>query len=124
VVRDLEPVPVVLAPRAKVVHVLVNLVKNGIEAMREAPPERRVLTLQLRGLAGQVELRVNDAGVGIAAEQLLQVFRYGFTTKKDGHGFGLHSCANLVARLGGTIHAESSGPERGATFVVRFPASA
>lgn len=60
------------------------------------------------------------AGVSHGAEELDPVFGYGFTTKPGGHGFGLHTCANHVAQVGGSIRAESSGPGRGATFSLRF----
>jgi len=124
VVRDLAPVPPVLAQRAKLVHILVNLVKNGIEAMQATPLPQRVLTVRLRNGEHGIELRVTDAGEGIPEGNLLRVFSYGFTTKAGGHGFGLHTCANHVARMGGTIHAESDGAGRGASFVLRFRAAA
>jgi DNA-binding LacI/PurR family transcriptional regulator/signal transduction histidine kinase len=125
VVRDLVPVPAVLAQRAKLVHVLVNLVKNGIEAMQATPVAQRLLTIRLRNGERGVELRVTDAGEGIPEANLLRVFSYGFTTKTGGHGFGLHTCANHVARMGGTILAESGGEGKGASFVLRFqPAAA
>jgi signal transduction histidine kinase len=124
VVRDLVPAPPVMAQRSKLVHVVVNLVKNGIEAMRETPAAERVLTLRLRTTGPEVELRVIDQGEGIPEAQLMRVFGYGFTTKQGGNGFGLHTCANHVARMGGTIHAESPGPGKGASFVLRFRSAA
>lgn len=124
VVRDLFPVPLVLAERSTLVHVFVNLVKNGVEAMRQTPDGRRVLSIQLRRVGDQVEVRITDAGEGIPEAHLLRIFEYGFTTKQGGHGFGLHTCANHLAQIGGTIHAESAGCGQGATFVVRLPAAA
>jgi DNA-binding LacI/PurR family transcriptional regulator/signal transduction histidine kinase len=123
VVRDLVSVPPVLAQRSKLVHVLVNLVKNAIEAMQGTRMPGRILTIRLRSCERGVELRVCDAGEGIAEANLLRVFGYGFTTKKGGHGFGLHTCANHVARMGGTIRAESAGPGKGASFVLEFQAA-
>jgi DNA-binding LacI/PurR family transcriptional regulator/signal transduction histidine kinase len=120
VVRDLAPVPPVEVQRSKLVHVLVNLVKNRIEAMRATSADSRLLTVQLRDGAGGVELRVRDEGEGIPEADLMRIFAYGFTTKLGGNGFGLHTCANHVAQMGGTIHAESPGPGRGASFVLRF----
>jgi signal transduction histidine kinase len=89
--------------------------------MGQCADRRRVLTIQLRREAERVEVRITDVGEGIPAAHLLRVFEYGFTTKPGGHGFGLHTCANHVAQVGGTIHAESAGPGQGATFVVRLP---
>jgi len=120
VLRDLAPTPDVVVQRSKLVHVVVNLVKNGIEAMHATAPESRILTVQLRADRAGVDLRVTDAGEGISAANLQRVFGYGFTTKPGGHGFGLHTCANHVAQMGGTIHADSAGPGRGATFSLRF----
>jgi signal transduction histidine kinase len=66
-------------------------------------------------------LVVADQGEGIAPEDLPQVFNYGFTTKPDGNGFGLHASANLMRQLGGEIGIESEGRERGARVRLRFP---
>ena len=68
------------------------------------------------------ELRlVIDNGVGIAPENLTRIFAHGFTTRPDGHGFGLHSSANAAAEMGGSITARSDGPGTGATFIFEFP---
>jgi signal transduction histidine kinase len=64
---------------------------------------------------------VVDNGVGIPKENLVKIFSHGFTTKPDGHGFGLHSCANIVRELGGTIYAHSDGTGTGAKFAVVLP---
>jgi DNA-binding LacI/PurR family transcriptional regulator/signal transduction histidine kinase len=116
-----DRVPRILLSRAKMIHVLVNLFKNAIEAMRLVPDERRVLTVEVQehGERG-ARVRVTDSGEGIAAGALGRIFSFGFTTKKDGHGFGLHTCANYVKQMGGSIRVESEGPGRGATFEVVF----
>jgi signal transduction histidine kinase len=69
----------------------------------------------------QLEIAVEDSGVGIAADVLPRVWEFGFTTKAHGHGFGLHSSAVAAQQLGGSIAAESAGPGRGARFSVRIP---
>jgi DNA-binding LacI/PurR family transcriptional regulator/signal transduction histidine kinase len=121
--RRVAPTPPLLLPRARVVHVLVNLVKNALEAMRDTPRERRQLTVELAREEGGALVRITDSGAGIAPEHLRHIFEYGFTTKPDGHGFGLHTCANHMAQLGGAIRVESEGTGRGATFTLRFPTS-
>jgi signal transduction histidine kinase len=68
-----------------------------------------------------VLLSVIDTGVGIAQENLERIFNHGFTTRKDGHGFGLHSSALAAKELGGMLHAESAGPGQGATFTLTLP---
>jgi signal transduction histidine kinase len=59
--------------------------------------------------------------MGIAAENLAKIFTHGFTTRKAGHGFGLHSSALAAKELGGTLTVDSSGVGKGATFTVRIP---
>jgi signal transduction histidine kinase len=122
VVRDLEELPVVAVERLKLVQVLDNLVRNAIDAMKgeEGPP--RTLTIQLRrGGPCQASIRVKDTGRGIEPEHLQRIFNYGFTTKPAGNGFGLHSAANAMTEIGGTIRVDSDGPGRGATFTIEFP---
>jgi DNA-binding LacI/PurR family transcriptional regulator/signal transduction histidine kinase len=119
--RD-APRPVL--PRTKVVHVVVNLVKNAIDALAPVPEEDRCLTVQVRRQGGCAQILVRDTGVGIPPENLERVFSYGFTTKAAGHGFGLHTCANYVKQMGGTLTAESEGPGKGALFTVTFEGAA
>ena len=64
---------------------------------------------------------IEDTGCGISKENLTRVFSYGFTTKKDGHGFGLHVSANLAAEIGGSLTAQSDGPGKGALFTLQIP---
>jgi signal transduction histidine kinase len=71
-----------------------------------------------------VAIDVADTGIGINPENLTRVFHHGFTTKKGGHGFGLHSCANAARELGGSIAGASPGHDRGATFTVLVPIDA
>jgi signal transduction histidine kinase len=66
-------------------------------------------------------VQVKDNGVGIAPENLVKIFSHGFTTKKEGHGFGLHSCALAARDMGGSLSAESDGRGRGATFTLDLP---
>ena len=68
-----------------------------------------------------VKIEVADNGVGIAAEHMGQLFNHGFTTKTDGHGFGLHSVAVTAKELGGEIRVESKGLGQGASFTLDLP---
>jgi len=106
------------------VHVVVNLVKNAIDALSQVPEADRRLTIQVRRDGARAQLLVRDTGVGIPAENLEKVFSYGFTTKAAGHGFGLHTCANYVKQMGGTVTVQSDGPGKGATFTVTFDPAA
>jgi signal transduction histidine kinase len=71
--------------------------------------------------AAGVQIAVADNGVGIAPENLTRIFSHGFTTKRDGHGFGLHSGALAARELGGSLRVESAGPGQGATFYLDLP---
>jgi hypothetical protein len=70
---------------------------------------------------GDVVFVVIDNGVGISQENLTCIFAHGFTTRKDGHGFGLHGSALSAREMGGTLTAHSDGPSRGATFTLEIP---
>ncbi len=123
VVHDYEDLGDVEIDRHKIMEILVNLIKNALDAMDEAGTEEKSLTLRIRGLAEErVQLEVTDSGPGIAADDLARIFNHGFTTKKDGHGYGLHVSANAAVEMKGSLHAESDGPGRGATFVLELPA--
>jgi PAS domain S-box-containing protein len=120
--RDYAPTPPVLADRHKVLQILINLIRNAQHAMSDLPAGQRRLDLKvyLNG-TGRVKLQVRDNGIGIAPENMTRIFAHGFTTKKDGHGFGLHSGALAARELGGALTAESDGPGRGATFTLELP---
>ncbi|MEO8024633.1 ATP-binding protein [Polaromonas sp.] len=62
-----------------------------------------------------------DEGQGIALANLTSIFSQGFTTRKEGHSFGLHSCALAANEMGDKLHAHSEGPGRGATFTLELP---
>ncbi|HEX8436183.1 ATP-binding protein, partial [Archangium sp.] len=109
----------------KVLMILVNLISNAKYALDEAPAEQRCLTLRLEApTADRVRIEVRDNGMGIAPELLTRIFQHGFTTRDEGHGFGLHSSALAAQELGGTLTAHSEGPGRGATFTLELPCTA
>jgi signal transduction histidine kinase len=122
IVREFEPLPTVEVDKHKLMEILVNLVQNAGQALAERGAPRKTLTLRLTRLdEGSVRLEVRDDGVGIARENLTKVFHHGFTTKKDGHGFGLHVSANAATEMGAKLHAASAGPGRGASFYLDIP---
>lgn len=120
VVRKIEDSAVALAQRIKLFHILTNIIKNGIESMENTTEEDRILTVAVYKQAENILIRVSDNGPGIAEGHLESIFAYGFTTKKNGHGFGLHSCANYMTEMKGRIWAENSEIGKGATFVMQF----
>jgi len=121
-VRDYAPVPPITVEKHKVLQILVNLMRNAKYAMEEfGPPEKRlVLSITADG-PEHVAIAVRDNGIGILPENLAQIFEHGFTTKKDGHGFGLHSGALAAKDLGGQLAAFSEGIGAGATFRLKLP---
>jgi DNA-binding LacI/PurR family transcriptional regulator/signal transduction histidine kinase len=121
--QELEALPPLVTQRSKLVHVLVNLVKNAVEAMRGTPEGQRVLLLRgVQQKDGRVRLEVTDSGEGIAPADLARIFSYGFTTKRDGYGFGLYTCAHHMKTLGGSIAVTSDGLGKGATFTLLLEA--
>ena len=122
IVRDFEDVPTVRVDKHKVLQILVNVIRNAKYACAEAKGggERRV-TVRVRPSRSAVLISVIDTGVGIAHENLDRIFSYGFTTRAEGHGFGLHSSALAAREVGGTLRAESPGPGMGATFTLTLP---
>ncbi len=115
--------PPILVDRHKLLQILVNLLSNARHALMESGREDKVLTLRIEPGARQDRLRiaVSDNGVGIPAENLHRLFSQGFTTKKSGHGFGLHISALAAAEMGGTLTCESAGSGHGATFSLELP---
>ncbi len=123
VVRQFDAVPPALVDRHMVLQILVNLISNAKQAM-DARPEGRQLVLRIaRGNGEHVRVEVTDNGVGVPPENLARIFNHGFTTKKSGHGFGLHSGANAAKEMGGSLNVHSDGQGAGATFILELPLS-
>ncbi|AGU53703.1 putative signal transduction histidine kinase [Variovorax paradoxus B4] len=119
---DLARIPELPLDRGRVLQVLMNLVRNARQAMEEAADDSAKLMLNAEIVGDEMlRIRVADTGVGIAPENLTRVFVHGFTTKKDGHGFGLHSAAIAAREMGGTLAVHSDGPGTGATFTLELP---
>jgi PAS domain S-box-containing protein len=120
--RQFAELPPILIDRHQLLQIVVNLVRNARDALVSAErSDRRLrLSLERRG-ADRVRVQVIDNGVGIAPESFARLFEHGFTTKKDGHGFGLHLSALMARALGGTLTATSDGPGQGATFTLELP---
>jgi signal transduction histidine kinase len=123
VVRDFQPVPTITLDKHKVLQILVNVIRNAKYACDESPNTEKRVTVRVRADSGSMWISVADTGVGIAPENLERIFSHGFTTRKDGHGFGLHSCALAAKELGGSLACESPGPGLGATFTLTLPLS-
>lgn len=123
VVREFGVTRAARAERHKVLQILVNLISNAKKAMDAKEPSQRRLVIRTESGDGDtIVIKVTDNGIGIPAENLPKMFCHGFTTRKDGHGFGLHSSALAAKQIGATLTAASEGPGRGATFTLILPA--
>src|SRR5208282_2296360 len=106
--REYGALPIVRADRHKILQILVNLVSNAKHALAMNDESKRTLLVRTGIDDRKMQfVSVVDNGVGIAPGNLLKIFNYGFTTKKGGHGFGLHSCALAAEQLGGALSAQS-----------------
>lgn len=121
VIKKMNKIPDITVQKTKLVHVLINLFKNAIDAMFELPTENKILTISTELIENNVFIKVSDVGHGIKETDLEKIFAHGFSTKPNGFGFGLHSTANYMTEMGGSIKAESEGKNKGATFVLKFP---
>src|SRR6202040_2390538 len=90
-------------------------------ACQESDHTDKQLTVRVARDDGKVRISVMDNGIGIPPENLTRIFNHGFTTKKDGHGFGLHSGALAAKEMGGSLTVHSEGPGQGATFTLELP---
>jgi len=121
-VRDYEAnLPDITVEKHKVLQILVNFVRNAKQSCQAAGRPDGKVTLRVSNGGDFVNLSVADNGVGIPAENIGRLFEHGFTTKKDGHGFGLCSSARTAHDLGGEIRARSDGIGTGATFSLTLP---
>jgi signal transduction histidine kinase len=122
-VRDYTITPRIFTDRHKVIQILVNLISNAKYAMEGRGNKR--LTIRVAALGpDRVTVSVTDSGMGIPPDNLTRIFSHGFTTRKGGHGFGLHSSANVARTIGGMLTAHSGGPGAGATFTLELPRAA
>ncbi|MTI88230.1 MAG: GHKL domain-containing protein [Balneolaceae bacterium] len=119
--KELEPTGQVTGDKSKLVHILVNLLKNAKEALEGNKPDNRNITIRLRQDEDTIYMSVCDNGGGIEQKVLNKIFSHGYTTKSGGHGFGLHSCANYMTEMGGKLTVNSPGLGKGATFTLMFP---
>lgn len=120
-VREFADVPRVTVDKHKVLQILVNLERNAKYACDKSGNADKRVTVHIAPVPAGVQIQVRDNGVGIAPTDLGRLFSHGFTTKKDGHGFGLHSSALAAKDLGGMLEAFSEGLGRGATFTLTLP---
>ncbi len=113
-----------MVDRHKALQILINLLSNAKYALDEVPEEQRHLLVRLTSDGRVARIEVVDTGIGIAPENRERLFSHGFTTRKEGHGFGLHSSALMAQILGGRLLLESEGVGKGATATLEIPLNA
>jgi len=120
-VRDYPAKVIISIDQHQVMQILVNLIRNAKHACQAANHPDAQIKISVLQSPENTQVIIKDNGIGIAADNLLQLFSHGFTTKKNGHGFGLHSGANSARAMGGTLEATSKGLGHGATFTLTLP---
>ena len=121
VVREYGPVPPISTDKHKVLQILINLVRNAKYACDDSAQVDKRIVVRVSDRDDCVQISVIDNGVGIGPENLTRIFNHGFTTRKEGHGFGLHSGSLAAKELGGALLVQSDGPGKGAVFTLELP---
>jgi len=126
ITKDLaDDLPLVRIEQSRLLQVIINIVKNAVEAMSGTDPGKRHIVVTTCFNRGEkaIAISIKDSGTGFAPETREKLFTYGYSTKKTGSGFGLHSCANFLIAHKGSIEAKSDGDGKGAEFIINLPVS-
>ncbi len=119
--RDYQSLPPISTDKHQVLQILLNLINNAKLAY-DGIDREKIITLRIFPSGpDRLSMQVSDNGAGILPENLTRIFQHGFTTRKTGHGFGLHSGAIAAIGLGGCLTGHSEGPGLGATFTLELP---
>jgi signal transduction histidine kinase len=120
--REYDPdPPMINADKHKILQILVNLIRNAKQACDDSGRTDKQLIVRVFNGNGSIKISATDNGVGIPPENLNRIFNHGFTTRKNGHGFGLHNAALAAKEMGGLLRVSSPGSGQGATFTLELP---
>lgn len=122
IIKIVPDLPILLLDKTRILQILVNFISNAKHAM--SPSAQHAHTMTIRVVLcddSLLKIAITDTGTGITEENMKNLFTHGFTTKTTGHGFGLHSCALAAKSMNGTIHVQSDGIGKGATFTLEVP---
>ena len=119
-----ENLPQISVDKHRMMQIVVNLLSNAKHSYETMEAVEKTVILRLKK-AGEnsVKFEVQDNGVGVVKENLTRIFSQGFTTRKGGHGFGLHSGVLAAREMGGSLEVYSEGEGRGTTFTLELPLS-
>ena len=121
IIREYEDVPDISTERHKVLQILVNLINNAKHACEDSTNGDTFIIVRISHENRKLLIAIVDNGIGINPEHLERIFGHGFTTRKAGHGFGLHNSSLAAKELGGVLHCHSDGPGQGASFTLELP---
>lgn len=122
IIREFTQLPAIYVDKHKVIQILINLFSNAKQAMDGVNRTERIIRVKISKKDEQIAfINISDNGIGIPKENLTQIFDHGFTTRKNGHGFGLHSAAITAQELGGDLLVSSEGVDKGAQFSLEIP---
>lgn len=121
VIKGYGKIPSFSVDKVKLLQVLVNLLNNAKDALQESATEEKIISIKSFLENDKVIIEISDNGIGILPSNINRIFNYGFTTKKNGHGFGLHTAALAVTAMNGRIQVDSEGTAKGATFTIELP---
>ncbi|MBS0290112.1 MAG: ATP-binding protein [Proteobacteria bacterium] len=125
IVKLFETSIAIYADKSKLLQILVNLIRNAMDSLLECQnAQEKEIILTIKKSGANVKIYVKDNGLGIDPSDFTKIFRFGFTSKKLGHGFGLHSSSLFAKEMGGTLEVFSKGIGEGATFVLSIPIQA
>lgn len=121
-VKELDDIPPMALDKHKVLQILINLINNARQALESVTDRPSRITLRLTVVDDRrARIEVEDNGEGISMDNIDHVFEHGFTTRAEGHGFGLHSCILAAHEMGGDLVVRSAGPGQGALFILELP---
>ncbi len=121
IITHFEEIPDIRIQKTKLVNIITNIIDNACDAMKETPDTSRDLHILVYQINNEIFIKIKDSGCGIPPNLMQEIFFHGFSTKENADGFGLHTCANYMTEMNGTISAESDGPGKGAAFILKFP---
>ncbi|HHF0525853.1 TPA: ATP-binding protein [Legionella anisa] len=123
ITKEFKPAPLVCVDKSKLLQILINLIQNAKESVLEHTISsiKEIKLIVQKTAKNSVQVIIEDNGIGINKDNLHRIFAFGFTTKKNGHGFGLHSSALSAREMGGSLLAKSEGKGHGAQFTLTLP---